>query len=368
MNILAVNWQDRSNPLAGGAEVHLEALLQRIAAKGHSVTLFCSSYASALPEEEIKGVKVIRRGNRYNFNLVTPFLLPRLVRENKFDVLIEDINKIPFYTPMYLNIPTLVVVPHLFSTTVFREINFALGMYIYLCEKPLVSVYRGLRFNVISDSTAEDIRKRGIPKDDISVIHCGIDNDTYNFDPDVRKFEKPSVLYLGRIKKYKSIDHILIAFKEILNDIPDAQLNIIGDGDYLPALKQLAGTLNISDKTVFHGYVDRAAKVDMLRRSHVAICPSLKEGWGLTNIEANACGTAVIAADSPGLRDSVVDNKTGFLYPYGKLSSLAERIKTILIDDNERARLEKGGLEWVNKFNWDDAAEMFLQELERVAS
>ncbi len=368
MNILALNWQDRSNPLAGGAEVHLEALLRRIVKRGHSVTLYCSGYDSALSEEIIQGVKIIRRGNRYNFNLVTPFILPKIVREGNFDVMIEDINKIPFYTPMFLNIPTLVVVPHLFSTTVFKEINFALGLYIYLFEKPLVSVYRGFKFNVISESTAEDIKRRGIPDEDVSVIHCGIDNDIYNFDPNVAKFEHPTVLYLGRIKKYKSIDHILIAFKRLLSTVSDARLKIIGDGDYLPELINLAETLKISDRVEFPGYVDRAAKVDMLRRSHVAVYPSLKEGWGLTNIEANACGTAVIAANSPGLRDSVSDNETGYLYEYGNIDELTARLEKILTDDNERARLEKGGLEWVKKFNWDDAADRFLKILELVAN
>ena len=113
MKILALNWQDLSNPLAGGAEVHLEELLGRILNKGHDVTLFCSGYQNSKSEEIINGIKIIRRGNRYNFNLVAPLYLRKLVRNGNFDVLIEDINKIPFYTPLYLDLPTLVVIPHL---------------------------------------------------------------------------------------------------------------------------------------------------------------------------------------------------------------------------------------------------------------
>ncbi|MEP0826882.1 MAG: glycosyltransferase, partial [bacterium] len=96
------------------------------------------------------------------------------------------------------------------------------------------------------------------------------------------------------------------------------------------------------------------------------VYPSMKEGWGLTNIEANACGTAVLAANSPGLRDSVVDGKTGFLYNYGNISEMAERMKQILSDESLRVRLECGGREWAKRFNWDDAAELFLQVVNDV--
>lgn len=367
MRILVLNWQDLTNPMAGGAEVHLEELLRRIARKGHEITLFCSSYDGSLPEEIIEGVKIIRRGTRYDFNLIVPWALRKIVKKNQFDVLIEDINKIPFYTPLYLKLPTLVVVPHLFSTTVFKEINFLLGTYIYLAEKPLVRIYRGRKFNVISESTAEDIARRGIPESDISIVHCGIDNETYSYDPAVDKYRSPTILYLGRIKKYKAIDHLIIAFARILRRFPEAELKIVGAGDYLPALKSLAGRLKIRDKVDFPGYVNREQKVEFLRKCHVAVYPSSREGWGLTNIEANGCGTAVMAANSPGLRDSVIHNQTGFLYEYGNIDEMAEGLEKILSDNNTRSRLEKGGMEWVKRFNWDDAAEKFLRVLGQVA-
>ena len=366
MRILALNWQDLTNPQAGGAEVHLEELLRRLVRMGNEVTLLCSAYEGSKPEEVIEGVRIIRRGKRYNFNLIVPFELRRIVKESQFDILIEDINKIPFYTPLYLKIPTLVVVPHLFSTSVFKEINFILGLYIYFAERPLVPVYKGLPFNVISESTADDMSHRGIPRRHITVVHCGIDEATYSYDPSVSKFEKPTILYLGRIKKYKSIDHLLIAFQSLLQDVPEAELKIVGNGDYLPALKTLAGSLKISEKVEFTGFVSSERKVDFLRRSHLSVYPSMKEGWGLTNIEANACGTTVVATNAPGLRDSVLNNQTGFLYQYGNTAELKDRIIQIICDSFLRLRLENGGREWAKKFNWDYAASQFLQVLQKV--
>ncbi len=367
MKILALNWNDLKNPYGGGAEVHLEELLRRLVTYGHEVTLFCSGYTDCLPEETIEGIRIIRRGNRYNFNLIAPFHLRKLVRENDFDILIEDVNKIPFYTPLYLNLKTLVVVPHLFATTVFHEINFLLGTYIYLAEKPLVAVYRGRPFNVISESTGEDIRARGIPQKDISVIHCGIDRKLYSHDPSVPKYDVPTVLYLGRIKKYKSVQHLIEAFALVKKQLPKSRLMVVGSGDYLDPLKALAQRLGLKDDVEFPGYVSTEEKVVRMRRAHVAVLPSLKEGWGLTNIEANSVGTAVVAADSPGLRDSVRDGETGFLYEYGNIEQFAQKLLAILTDDNLRKSLEQGGLTWAERFNWDNAARKFNALIENIA-
>jgi len=366
VNLLVLNWNDLKNPFAGGAEVHLEELLRRLVRRGHTVTLFCSGWTGCEPEETVEGIRIVRRGNRYTFNLIAPWYLRRLAREEHYDLLIEDINKIPFYTPLYLNMKRLVVIPHLFATTVFHEVNFLLGSYIYLAERPLTAVYRGDHFNVISESTADDIAARGIPREDISVIHCGIDRDLYNADSTVAKYEQPTILYLGRIKKYKSIQHLILALKKVREKLPEARLMVVGTGDYLPQLKALAASLDLIDAVEFPGFVSQADKVDRMRRAHVAVLPSLKEGWGLTNVEANACGTAVVASRSPGLRDSVNDNVSGLLYEYGDIDELVDKLLMILTDADSRQRLERGGLEWAERFNWDAAAEKFEQLILRV--
>jgi glycosyltransferase involved in cell wall biosynthesis len=367
VNLLVLNWNDLKNPYAGGAEVHLEELLRRLAARGHQVTLLCSGWTGCLPEETVEGIRIVRCGNRYTFNLVAPLRLRRLARESQYDLLVEDINKIPFYTPLYLRMKRLVVIPHLFATTVFHEINFLLGTYIFLAERPLVAVYRGCPFNVISESTADDIAARGIRRENISVIHCGIDRAQYFKDPTVTKYDQPTILYLGRIKKYKSVHHLILALKKVRAVVPDARLMIVGSGDYLPNLKSLVRSLDLTDAVEFPGFVTPAEKVERMRRAHVAVLPSLKEGWGLTNIEANACGTAVVAARTPGLRDSVKDGQSGFLYEYGDISELAEKLLKIIQDAELRHKIEQGGVAWAARFDWDNAAAQFEKLLIQVA-
>ncbi|MGB7062048.1 MAG: glycosyltransferase family 4 protein [Candidatus Zixiibacteriota bacterium] len=368
MNILALNWEDLDNPQAGGAEVHLQEILKRIAQTGHKVTLLCSGFPGCKPEEQIDGINIVRRGSRFNFNFVAPFVLKKLIKSENWDIVLEDINKIPFFSPLFHRLPLLTIIPHLFADSVFKEINFVLGLYIYLSEKPISTIYKGFKFMVISESTKEDLVKRGLPSDDIHVVHCGIDHSLYRPNPSVQKDPDPTVIYLGRLKKYKSIDHLLIAFSYTLKKIPRARLVVVGEGDYKGELQNLAGRLKIGDKVEFTGFVDQAEKVRRLQRAWVAVCPSLKEGWGLTNIEANACGTPVVASNVPGLKDSVVDGETGLLFEYGDVKKLSDHLVKILSDVNHREKLTKGGLNWASKFSWDHAADKTLELIEEIVA
>ena len=109
-------------------------------------------------------------------------------------------------------------------------------------------------------------------------------------------------------------------------------------------------------------------KVDWMRRSHIIVNPSPKEGWGLTNIEANACGTPAVASDADGLRDSVSDGETGLLFPYGNHTILAEQIVRILSDDELRERLTKSAVSWAQKFTWDVCAHNTMEVVEEIFS
>ncbi len=366
--ILAVNWQDLKNPLSGGAEVHLHEILSRLAKSGHDVTLLCSGFDSGAPEENYDKLRVVRRGRRMNFNWVAPFHARRLMAAEKFDIVIEDINKIPFYLPLFTKTPVLAVVPHLFATTVFHEINFLLASYIYLMEKPVRLLYKKCRWMVISESTRSDLVRRGIDPGRISVIHCGIDHQQYSPDSGVPRLENPTILYLGRLKKYKSIDHILRAAARLPETVGDWRVVVVGQGDDRPRLEKIALRLGIKSRVTFTGFVDQATKLTYLRRAHVAVCASLKEGWGLTTIEANACGLPVIAADVPGLRDSVRDGRTGFLYPYGDIDCLTEKLAHVLTGGTRWESLSAGGVEWAASFHWREAARQTESLIERVVT
>src|SRR5678816_833982 len=160
--------------------------------------------------------------------------------------------------------------------------------------------------------------------------------------------------------RYKGVDVLLDAFAALRRKLPDAQLWIVGDGPHKAALEERAAKLGLADAATFFGFVPSAEKVARLSAAHVAVCPSPKEGWGLTVVEANACGTAVVASRSPGLVDSVRDGETGLLVPHGDVPALADALARVLTDAQLRESLETKGLAWSQTFTWDRCADEAL--------
>lgn len=355
MKILAVNWRDIENPEAGGAEVHLHEILSHLSKWGHEVAQISARFIGGQREKEIDGIRVMRTGHWFDANFTIPLFAKKHLREYSYDIILEDINKIPFFMPLYTDIPVLPVIPHLFGTTVFRETNRLIGSYVVMAERLIPLVYRDKRFMVISPSTREDLEARGINPEKISVVLCGLDHEKF-YHAGLERFEEPTVVHLGRLRKYKGVEIALQAVKIALEKLPDLRFVIIGDGPYRETLEAKTGELDLEDTVEFKGYVGMDELVNFLNRAHILINPSPKEGWGLTVVEANACGLPVIASDSPGLRDSVVHGKTGFLVPHGDENSFADRIVELIENPELWDRLSRGGIERVRELTWERCA------------
>ncbi|OGU18568.1 MAG: hypothetical protein A2059_00410 [Ignavibacteria bacterium GWA2_55_25] len=365
MKILVVNWQDIRNPWGGGAEVHLHEIFKRIVRRGHAVTLFCSSFPGAADEEQVDGIRVIRQGGRNVFNFIVPYRYHSQFSREGFDVVVDDLNKIPFYTPWYVSEPLVGIIHHLFGGSIFLEAPFVAASYVAIAERLAAGVYRNTPMAVVSESTQRELIGLGFREDAISIVHNCVDHSVYR--PSMEIPTGPPVIgHLGRLKKYKGVDHLIRAFQIVRMEIPEARLRIVGEGDFRPALEKLADELALKDAVEFTGYVGTAETVRIMQRMHVAVNCSAKEGWGLTVLEANACGVPVIASDVPGLRDSVLDEKTGLLYEYGNIEQLAQKILLVLRDQHLRTRLRGEALGWARSFDWEDSAEKMIAVLERA--
>ncbi|MGA9116191.1 MAG: glycosyltransferase family 4 protein [Bacteroidota bacterium] len=366
MRILVLNWQDGAHPRAGGAEVHLHEIFRRVAARGHSVTLLCSSFPGAHPEEMRDGIRVLRRGGRFLFNYRVIREYFRVRRGGSFDVVVDDLNKIPFCTPLYVREPLVGIAHHLFGRSIFREAGFPSGVYVYLMERLGLAVYRAARtpFLVVSPSTREEFLRHGFPPKTLGTAYNCVDHDVYNPGGGT-KSPTPLLGAMGRLKRYKSVDHLLTALPLIADAAPNVRLVVVGDGDDRPRLERLAHRLGVSARVDFTGYVSQQRKVELLRSMWLKVATSAKEGWGLTVLEANACGTPVLASDVPGLRDSIRDGETGVLYRYGDVGELARKAIRLLQDAAERERLAGNALRFARGFRWDAAAEDTLAFLRR---
>ncbi|MEN8209509.1 MAG: glycosyltransferase family 4 protein, partial [Candidatus Fermentibacteria bacterium] len=280
MRILALNWRDPKNPEAGGAEVHLHEILRRTVADGHNVTQISQAVTGLPPEELIDGVRILRHGKRNTFNLTLKKFAISLDIESNFDLVIEDLCKIPFYSPRWSPVPVLTIVPHLFGTTAFREVALPLALYVNFMESSIPRIYRRCPFVAISDSTKDDLVRRGIPSENISVIPCGIDTDLYN--PGKPEPEPGTFLYVGRLKKYKGVQFILAALALLRDAGKNYRLVVLGSGDYEQELKKTTLRLDLDNAVSFEGFVPRERKLHWLRAAWVAVFASEKEGWGLT--------------------------------------------------------------------------------------
>lgn len=365
MRLLVINWQDRENPLAGGAEIHLHEIFGRLAARGHEVTLLSSGWKGAPQRATLDGMSVHRVGTRHTFQFVARRYYERVLAGEGADVLVEDINKVPLWTPRWGARRTVALVPHLFGGTAFQEVAAPLAAAVWLQERPLGLIYGGVPFEAISESTAEDLAARGIPRSRIAVIHPGIDTDLYTPAPAERS-ATPLVVYLGRLKRYKRVDLIIRAFAEMRH--PSAQLAIAGSGDHRAALERLAHSLDLGDRVKFLGFVSEAEKLSLLRSAWVLAFTSPKEGWGITNLEAAACATPVVASSSPGLRESVVDGETGFLVPHGDVSALSAALLRVVSDRALVESLGAAGRRFASRYTWAMAAEQTEAHLESVVA
>ncbi len=367
MKILVINWQDWTNPLSGGAEIHLYETFRRVAAAGHDVTLLCSMFEGASEREVIDGITIIRHGSRNSFNFIVPGYYRKHLRGTGFDVVVDDLNKIPFYTPLYVKEPLVALSHHFFGSSIFRETWFLPGLYVVTGEKLVDYVYRRSPFLVVSESTLDEFVRRGFPRENFTLAYNAIDHE--NLRPTgVEKAAVPTIGYFGRLKRYKSVDHVVTAFARVKEQIADARLVIIGRGDFRPELEALATKLGVANDVEFTGFVSEEEKKRLLQELWVVVNPSMKEGWGIVNVEANACGTPAIAADSPGLRDSVRDGETGELYPYGDIDALTASMLRILEDDDLRDRYRTASIGFARSFTWDETARRTIELLERVVA
>lgn len=353
MRLCAVNWQDLDNPLGGGAETHLHEILERLAGMGHEIVLLCGGWPGCPPRASRNGVEIHRVGTRQTFALHARDYWERHLKARDFDVLYEDINKIPLYTPRWGARHVVAVVPHLFGAAAFKELNPVLAAAVWLAERPIRWAYRNVPFQAISESTADDLVARGLRRDRVVVIHPGVSFDYYTPDATLRS-DIPTFSYLGRLKKYKGVDLVIRAFA--LMQRRDAVLEIAGAGDYRPRLEELARSLDLGKRVRFLGFVSETEKLDLLRRSWAVALASPKEGWGLTNVEAEACGTPVVASDSPGIRESVRNGETGFLVRHGDIAALAAAMDRLAASPELVEQMGVRARAFAETFTWERCA------------
>jgi glycosyltransferase involved in cell wall biosynthesis len=325
----------------------------------------CGGWPGCPTHVTLDGIDVHRVGTRQSFPFKAHAYWKSELLARGFDVVVEDINKVPLFTPRWHGANVVALVPHLFGLTAFQELSAPLAAAVWMAERPMPFSYRNRPFQAISESTRDDLVHRGIRRDNVRVIFPGIDSGHYTPDPTVRS-ARPMFAYLGRLKKYKGVDLVLRAFA--LLNVPDATLEIAGAGEFRAELERLAVTLGVAGRVQFLGRIDETQKILLLRRAWATLLASPKEGWGITNLEAAASGTPVIASNSPGIRESVRHGETGYLVPHGDVAAMAQFMQRLSDNRPLVESLGQAGRKFAEGFTWANAADQTAAHLREVVS
>lgn len=352
--------------------MYTHEIASRLASMGHEVILATSRPPGLPPRERIGGYTVVRRGGRltvYPGGLFTYLSLRRA--GFRPDIVVDEVNTIPFMTPLYAREPVAVLIHQLCMDCWGQALHPLLQKPGWALERLLHKVYtsaarRGKVRAVItvSESTAEDLKGLGYPSRLLYIVYNGVDPSRY--PSNCGRVKEDLVSYVGRLASYKRVEDLLKAWS-IVEERARARLIIAGrpEPGYLDRLRSLARRLGLTRVEV-RGEVGEDEKLDILSRSRVLVYTSQREGWGRTVMEAAMCRTPTIAYDVPGLRDSVVHGRTGILVKPGDIGGLAEAIVGLLEDPEMAARMGGEARARALQYTWDSATERFLRIL-RVA-
>ena len=353
MRILVVNWRDIRHPEAGGAELYVQNICSELVKMGHEVYLHSSSFPGAMAEEEIDGVKIFRSGGRFT---IYWFVFKHYINyKARYDVIIESINTIPFFMPLYVTQP---LASFIYSTknrlALIEEIGITpISLVAWLANYLIPFIYSRKVMITISETTRNELVSNGFDASRLFVAKPGVGIDFERLVESIQEPTRPNfrVVYIGRLKKYKRIEIILKAVAILRRSMP-IELIIVGHGDYLDSLRRQVVELGLTGCVRFAGFVNEAEKVAILKSSSVFVCCSIDEGgWTIAGLEALRCGVPLVLTDSQ--RDLVQLGITGFITP-PQPEIVADKIRAVL--EGDWKNMSFSSYLWSKNYTWKNAA------------
>ncbi|MEA2069278.1 MAG: glycosyltransferase family 4 protein [Verrucomicrobiota bacterium] len=363
MKILILNWRDVLHPRAGGAEMRLHQIYAPLTQQGHEVVLYSCAFKGCKKQETVDGIAVHRMGNDLTFAPLCTLSLRIWVKQHQPDIVVEELNKLPFYSPVVYKGPLMVQMAHLWRNSIFKEASFPVAFVVWFFEQTIGWFYKKCWFSVYSTCTQKDLKAFGAADERNRLIYCGGDLSSYVPGKVERE---PFILWISRLQKYKGPTDAVEVLEKLQPDFPDLKLVIVGSGPFQEKLEGFIAERGMQDKVTLTGFISEEEKIDLLQRAAVHLHSSYKEGWGLSVIEANACGCPVVANDTTGLRDSCRDNETGLLYTHCDIDDAASKVRNILTDEPLRNRLVEKGYEWAGGFSWERNTREILEYLQEI--
>lgn len=361
MNILIFSWRGPGHPNAGGAEESTHQHAKAWVRDGHSVTLFTSRFKGAKVKDLIDGVSIIRYGNQVLGTHMSAFFWYLFKKNKKFDLVIDQFHGIPFFTPLYVRTKKMGFIHELTKEVwMLNQLPLPFNLLVAFIGKfiePFIfKLYAKVPFMTVSDSTRDELVEWGIKNKDIYVIHNGVN--LSSIAERINKEKKKTLIFLGTLSKDKGVEDALKTFSFVLNnDNKEWQFWVVGKGSlhYVNYLKKKSEDLGLKNNIKFFGYVPEKKKFELLKRAHLLINTSIKEGWGLVVIEAAVVSTPTVAFNVSGLKDSIKRDITGILVDRRDLEIMAKAICELLANHSKYQKMCKEAYKWGGSFSWSEA-------------
>ena len=363
-NVVVLIWRDPWHPEGGGSELYVQQVSERMRDAGLQVTWVTARYPGAASDEVVDGVRYLRRGGHLTIYLWVAWMLLSggLARRlGGIDSVLEVQNGMPFLASWLTRSRVVVLVHH-----VHREQWSVVGPVLakvgwFLESRVAVRANRGRRYLAVSDVTRRELTELGVRPGDIELAHNGLPP-VPDYTPG-RRWDEPTVVVLSRLVPHKQIDHVIGAIPALAEEFPRVRLRVMGDGWWAEELHRLTDELGLGDRVTFLGHVSDRQKFEELNRAWVHVLPSVKEGWGLSIVEAGRAGTPSVAyASAGGVAEAILDGVTGLLAR--DQADLTARIATVLRDPLLREDLGNKACIRSGEFTWETAAATAIAALE----
>lgn len=363
MRFLMLSWRDPSNPSSGGAERVTQAYLAALRQRDHEVYWFANEFQGGAPSEVIDDVQIVRGGGLGS----SVWRAVHWYRQQpSFDLVIDQHHGIPWFGPWWSKTNCIAYLHEVLGPIWGAFYPWPISMLGRWQERWVHHLYRNVPFWVGSESTQRALHKRGVR--DVTVIHYGIDLTPLKDLEDKPLTTPLRLIVVSRLAPNKRIDHSIRALEILRKRDIQSHLTIVGGGEVEDQLRQMVDGLQLTQLVTFAGRLSEAEKNNQLRRAHLLVHTSIREGWGLNVLEANAMGTPAVVYPVDGLTDSTLHDWTGVVTRDETPDSVADGIQALLMDPEKYQLFRINARERTKAFHWSRILPPACEWLEQQAA
>ncbi len=363
MRFLMLNWRDPRNPRTGGAERVTEGYLRALAERGHEVYWYAYAFEGAEPEERLGGIRIVRGGGM-GTALVEALAWYR--GQRAFDLVIDQHHGIPWYAPWWCGTRCVAYIHEVLGPIWNSFYPWPFSLVGQLQERWTHWLYRNVQFWTASRFTRLLLKRNGVRR--VQIIPYGVDTVALA-ELDSKPLGEPlRLVTVSRLAPNKRVDHALRAVRCLLDRGVAVKLHVVGTGEVEEPLQRLSRELRLDPVVTFTGPLAEADKDALLRGAHFLLHTSLREGWGLNVIEANALGTPATVYPVAGLTESTIHGRTGLVARAERPDCVAEALVGILAQPSKYQQLRLRAWERAKTLHWSKVLPRACDWLESQAA